>query len=102
MQVIDPFDLETSKAAFKKAYSTDGVKVIIARQPCVITAKRLGIRRQQYEVLEDLCEGCKRCVKFGCPAMEVRDGKAFINDTCAGCAMCTQICQFGAIKAKGV
>ncbi len=102
MQVIDPFDLETSKAAFKKAYGTDGVKVIIARQPCVITAKRLGIRRQQYEVLEDLCEGCKRCVKFGCPAMEVRDGKAFINDTCAGCAMCTKICQFGAVKAKGV
>lgn len=102
MQVIDPFDIETAKAAFKKAYNTEGVKVIIARQPCVITAKRMGIRRQQYEVIEDLCEGCKRCVKFGCPAMEVHNGKAFINDTCAGCAMCTKICQFGAIKARGV
>ena len=102
LQVIDPFDIEIAKAAFKKAYNTDGVKVIIARQPCVITAKRMGIRRHQYEVVEDLCEGCKRCVKFGCPAMEVRNGKAFINDTCAGCSMCTQVCQFGAIKAKGV
>jgi indolepyruvate ferredoxin oxidoreductase alpha subunit len=101
MQVIDPLDMETSKAAFKKAYATDGVKVIIARQPCVITAKRMGMRRKQYEVLEDLCEGCKRCVKFGCPAMEVRDGKAFIGDTCAGCGVCTHICQFGAIKARG-
>jgi indolepyruvate ferredoxin oxidoreductase, alpha subunit len=102
MQVIDPLDLETSKAAFKKAYATDGVKVIIARQPCVITAKRMGIRRQQFEVVEDACEGCKRCVKFGCPAMEMRNGKPFINSSCAGCAVCTKICQFGAIKAKGV
>jgi indolepyruvate ferredoxin oxidoreductase alpha subunit len=102
MQVIDPLDLDTAKAAFKKAYETDGVKVVIARQPCIITAKKMGIRRHQYEVIEDLCEGCKRCVKFGCPAMEVRNGKAFIGDTCAGCAMCTKICQFGAIKARGV
>jgi len=101
LQVIDPLDLETSKAAFKKAYDTDGVKVIIARQPCIITAKKMGIRRKQFEVLDDLCEGCKRCVKFGCPAMEVKDGKAFIGDACAGCGMCTKICQFGAIKGRG-
>ncbi len=102
LQVIDPLDLETSKAAFKKAYATDGVKVIIARQPCIITAKKMGIRRKQYEVIEDLCEGCKRCVKYGCPGMQVRDGKAFIGDACAGCGVCTHICQFGAIKARGV
>jgi len=101
LQVIDPLDLETSKAAFKKAYDTDGVKVIIARQPCVITAKKMGIRRRPLEVIEDACEGCKRCIKFGCPAMEVRNGKAFIGDSCAGCAVCTKICQFGAIKARG-
>jgi len=101
LQVVDPLDLETTKAAFKKAYDMEGVKVIIARQPCVITARRMGIRRKQYEVIEDLCEGCNRCVKFGCPAMEVRDNKAFINDACAGCGVCTQICQFGAIKARG-
>nr|WP_254591406.1 indolepyruvate ferredoxin oxidoreductase subunit alpha [Methanocella conradii] len=101
MQAIDPYDLESSKAAFRKAYNSEGVKVIISRQPCVITSKRMGIRRQQYEVIEDLCEGCKRCIKYGCPAMEVRDGKAFINDSCAGCGVCMKLCQFGAIKARG-
>lgn len=101
MQVIDPYDLESSKVAFRKAYNSEGVKVIISRQPCVITSKRMGIRRQQYEVIEDLCEGCKRCIKYGCPAMEVRDGKAFINDSCAGCGVCMKLCQFGAIKARG-
>lgn len=101
LQVVDPFDLETAKAAFRKAYSTAGVKVVIARQPCVITARRMGIRRQQHEVIGDLCESCRRCLKFGCPAIEVRDGKAYIGDACAGCAVCARLCQFGAIKARG-
>jgi indolepyruvate ferredoxin oxidoreductase, alpha subunit len=101
LQSIDPLDLETSKAAFKTAYDTEGVKVIIARQPCIITARRMGIRRKQFEVMEDLCEGCKRCVKMGCPAMEIHDGKAVINDMCGGCGLCTKVCQFGAIKTRG-
>ena len=100
MQVVDPFDLETTKAAFRKAYESDGVNVIISRQPCIITAKRIGIKRKQYEVIEDLCEGCKRCVKFGCPAMEFRNGKAITNDQCAGCGVCSDLCQFGAIKIR--
>jgi len=101
MQVIDPLDLEAAKAAFRKAYDSGGVKVIISRQPCVITSRRMGIRRQQYEVIEDACEGCRRCIKYGCPAMETRNGKAFINEACAGCGVCAKLCQFGAIKPKG-
>lgn len=100
MQVIDPFDLETAKAAFKKAYETDGVQVIIARQPCIITAKKMGIKRRPYQVVEDLCEGCRRCIKFGCPGMEFENGKARITDSCAGCGVCAKICQFGAIKVR--
>lgn len=100
MQVVDPLDLETLKASFRKAYDTKGVKVVIARQPCVITAKKVGIKRKPYEVVEDLCEGCKRCVKFGCPAMELKEGKAFVTDICAGCGVCAQLCQFGAIKRR--
>ncbi len=101
LQTIDPLDLETSKAAFKKAYDTEGVKVIIAKQPCIITARRMGIRRKQFEVIADICEGCKRCVKMGCPAMEIHGGKAVINDMCGGCGLCTKVCQFGAIKMRG-
>ena len=100
MQVVDPFDFETTKAAFRKAYESDGVNVVIARQPCIITAKRVGIKRKQYEVIEDLCEGCRRCVKFGCPAMEFQNGKAVTNDQCAGCGVCSDLCQFGAIKVR--
>ena len=100
MHVVNPFDLETTKAAFRDAYERDGVNVIIARQPCIITAKKIGIKRKQYEVIEDLCEGCRRCVKFGCPAMEFENGKARSNDQCAGCGVCEKLCQFGAIKVR--
>jgi indolepyruvate ferredoxin oxidoreductase alpha subunit len=100
MRIVNPFDLETTKAAFREAYETPGVNVVISRQPCIITARREGIRRKQFEVVEDLCEGCRRCVKFGCPAMEFVDGKAKINDQCAGCGMCASLCQFGAIKVR--
>ena len=100
MQVVDPFDLETTKAAFKAAYEREGVNVIISRQPCIITARRIGIKRKQFEVIEDLCEGCRRCVKYGCPAMEFEHGKARSNDQCAGCGICADLCQFGAIKVR--
>ncbi len=100
LQTVDPFDMETTKAAFRKAYDTEGVKVIIARQPCIITAKRDGIKRKRYEVVPELCEGCRRCIKFGCPAMEFKNGKAVSNDMCAGCGVCADLCQFGAIKVR--
>jgi indolepyruvate ferredoxin oxidoreductase alpha subunit len=100
LQVVNPFDLETTKAAFKDAYERDGVNVIISRQPCIITARRMGIKRKQFEIIEDLCEGCRRCVKFGCPAMEFENGKARSNDQCAGCGVCEKLCQFGAIKVR--
>lgn len=101
LQIVDPFDMETTKAAFKRAYNTEGVNVVIARQPCIITAKKMGIKRRQYEVIPDECEGCRRCVKFGCPGMEFRNGKAVTNDACAGCGVCADLCQFGAIKIRG-
>lgn len=100
LQTVDPFDMETTKAAFRKAYNTDGVKVVIARQPCIITAKRDGIKRKRYEVVPELCEGCRRCIKFGCPAMEFVNGKAVSNEMCAGCGVCSDLCQFGAIKVR--
>jgi indolepyruvate ferredoxin oxidoreductase alpha subunit len=73
------------------------VKVIIARQTCVITARKAGIRRGVYAVDREACTGCETCVKFGCPAIEFRDEKAEITGLCSGCGVCAQICPSGAI-----
>ncbi len=79
-----------------------GVKVIIAKQQCVITARRAGIKRGRYMVDNEACTACGTCIRFGCPAIEkVADDKAWINDLCSGCGVCAQICPSGAILREG-
>ena len=46
----------------------------------------------------DKCVGCKMCMRIGCPAISVTDGKAAIDPTlCVGCDLCIQMCRPGAI-----
>ena len=38
------------------------------------------------------------CMKIGCPAISMKDGKAVIDKTqCVGCNVCAQLCKTGAI-----
>ena len=42
--VVDPYRLEETQEAFKAAKEFEGTAVVIARQPCVISGKRAGIK----------------------------------------------------------
>lgn len=97
--VVDPYNLEEIQEAFKAAKDFEGTAVVIAKQPCVISVKRAGTRRVPYIVDSEKCEGCKQCVKFGCPAIEFDEEKkcAVITALCSGCGVCAQICKFEAI-----
>lgn len=101
VDTIDPYDLTSTINAFKRTKQQKGVRVIIARQACVIRARREGITRKRYAVDHDLCSGCGACVKYGCPAIEFYDDKASITDLCSGCGVCADICPFGAIRKEG-
>jgi len=101
VETVDSYDLVGLETAMKDAKARPGVKVIIARQPCVITARRAGIKRGRYRIDPDLCTGCGLCVKFGCPAIEIAGEKPHISDLCSGCGVCAQICPFGAIAKEG-
>ncbi|HPH35522.1 MAG TPA: indolepyruvate ferredoxin oxidoreductase subunit alpha [Methanoregulaceae archaeon] len=101
VETVDPYDMVMLTATLKTAKSLPGVKVVVAKQPCVITARRAGVRRGTYRVDPDICTGCGTCIKFGCPAIEQQDEKAWINDLCSGCAVCAQICPAGAIGREG-
>jgi len=99
VSVVDPYRLEEIQEAFKTAKEFKGTAVVIAKQPCVISRKRAGIKRITYTVDPEKCEGCKQCVKFGCPAIEFdeNDKCAVITALCSGCGVCAQICKFDAI-----
>jgi indolepyruvate ferredoxin oxidoreductase alpha subunit len=101
VETVDPYDLVALTAALKDVKERPGVKVVIAKQYCVITARRAGIRRGRYSVRPDTCTGCGICVAFGCPAIERCDEKACINELCSGCSVCAQLCPAGAIGKEG-
>lgn len=100
VETIDPYDLTAMLNTFKAAKETKGVKVVISRQPCVIAARRQGIKRRAFSVNTEACIGCGACVKFGCPAIEFYDEKASINELCSGCGVCADICPKGAITQE--
>jgi len=101
VETVNPYDMAALTAALKDARERPGVKVIIAKQFCVITARRAGIRRGRYLVDPEPCTGCGICIAFGCPAIERHDEKAFINELCSGCSVCAQLCPAGAIRKEG-
>jgi len=101
VETVDPYDMTGMVNALQEAKKRNGVKVIIAKQLCVITARRAGVKRGRYTVDPEACTGCGTCVRFGCPAIEFADDRAQINELCSGCAVCVQLCPVGAIVREG-
>ena len=97
VETVNPYDLDSAVDAFKRARDYPGLSVVIAKQACVITARRKGQKAQAFRV-NDKCEGCRVCVEFGCPAIEFEGEKARINNLCAGCGVCARICPSSAIE----
>ena len=101
VESVDPYDITGMVNILQEAKKRKGVKVIIARQMCVISARRAGVKRGRYRVNPEICTGCETCVRFGCPAIEFEDEKARINELCSGCAVCAELCPVGAIVREG-
>jgi indolepyruvate ferredoxin oxidoreductase alpha subunit len=100
VETVDPYDMTGILRVLEEAKKKKGVRVIIAKQMCVIVARRAGVKRGRYAVNPGLCTGCGTCVRFGCPAIEFADEKARINDLCSGCAVCARLCPVGAISRE--
>ncbi|MBO4302880.1 indolepyruvate ferredoxin oxidoreductase subunit alpha [Methanosarcinaceae archaeon] len=100
IRVVDAYRFNDVKEAFREAKAFDGVSVVIVKQACVIAGKKSGIRRKPFVVETEKCKGCRRCINFGCPAIEFDREKAVarINTQCSGCGVCSDICSFDAIR----
>lgn len=95
---VDPYDLNATIETFKRAKVYQGLSVVITKQTCSIIARKSGIRRRPFTVNNENCTGCRKCVEFGCPAIEFDEDRARINALCTGCGVCAQICTNNAIE----
>ncbi len=94
--VVDPYDLAETERVIKEELAIDEPSIIISRRPCVMI--KGTVHKPPISVKKDKCVGCKQCMKIGCPAISVRDGKASIDETlCVGCNVCTQMCKLDAL-----
>ena len=99
VRVIDPYKLAESEAVIKEELAVDAPSVIISRRPCALlkNVKHPG----PITADSDKCVGCKACMKIGCPAISIIDGKAVIDNTlCVGCGVCAQLCKKGALPER--
>ena len=97
VRVVDPYDLDACDKAIKEELAADEASVIISRRPCVLL--KSVKTKPALSVNADACRSCKKCMKLGCPAIHMENGKAVIDSTlCVGCGVCKQLCAFGAIQ----
>ncbi len=96
VRVVDPYDLEACGRAVDEELAAAEPSVIISRRPCALLkyVKHPG----PIAADSDKCVGCRSCMRIGCPAISIAEGKARIDSTlCVGCGVCTQLCKFGAL-----
>ncbi len=99
VRVVDPYDLAATEEAIKEELAAEEPGVIISRRPCALLkyVKHPGPITSD----PDKCVGCKSCMKIGCPALIMENGKAAVDNTlCVGCRVCTQLCKFDALGSE--
>lgn len=99
VRVVDPYNLKECDQAVKEELAANEPSVIISRRPCALLK---NVKHKAPLVIDpNKCKGCRACMKIGCPAISMRDGKAGVDATqCVGCGVCKQMCMFDAFQCK--
>ncbi|MCM1227925.1 MAG: indolepyruvate ferredoxin oxidoreductase subunit alpha [Clostridium sp.] len=96
VRIADPYNMKETEKAVLEELEVQEPSVIISRRPCALL--KYVKHKPPLNVDKDKCKGCKMCLKIGCPAISVKNGKAEIDRTlCVGCGICTEMCGLGAI-----
>ena len=91
IRVVDPYDLAECDRVLKEELAADAPSVIISRRPCALL--KYVKHKAPLTVDPAKCVGCRSCMRIGCPAISIREGKARVDDTqCVGCGVCEQLC----------
>ena len=108
VRVINPNQLSEVKEALDWALGLQEPSVIITRWPCVLK-KQTDLDKEEfrgsftdvYWVNEEVCIGCKKCTRTGCPAIVFQFDKkksSIDPEKCVGCSVCAQVCPVHAIQ----
>jgi len=109
---VNPYEIEKTLNIIKEEVNRPELSVVISEAPCILNRREFTSFPSRYEVLEEECIGCKRCINLGCPAIgwikkddgtgdkkKPKPGVAIIDPLlCIGCSVCKQICKAQAIK----
>ena len=96
VRVVDPYDLAATEKVLLEELAAEEASVIISRRPCALL--KYVKHAPPLHVVADKCRSCKACMKLGCPAISMREGKCVIDSTqCVGCGVCEELCKFSAI-----
>lgn len=115
---VDPHDQVETEEILRRELNRDAPSVIIARASCVLLPEHRAEKRLPYEVIPELCNGCKACGALGCPAIEwvpltpeeavaagkkaTQKGIVRINRLmCDGCDLCPSVCKMRAMVEAG-
>ncbi len=97
VRVVDPYDLAQCDEVIREELAAAEPSVIISRRPCALL--KYVKHKKPLEVDAAKCVGCKACMRIGCPAISMVDGKAKVDSTqCVGCGVCAQLCKLDALK----
>ena len=96
VRVVDPYDLKETERVIKEETAVDEPSVIISRRPCALLKTTKA--KPALSIDPEKCRACKSCMRIGCPAISLRNGKPVIDGAqCVGCTVCQGLCAFGAI-----
>lgn len=99
VRVVDPYNISECETAVKEELAKEAPSVIISRRPCALL-KQVK-HNPPIKVNTDKCKSCKSCMRIGCPAISMKNGKAHVDPTlCVGCNVCTQLCHFEAFETQ--
>lgn len=110
VRTFNPHNQKEANEVIDWALALDEPSVIISRYPCAIKKykeseiKEFGALTRKFTVDQDVCIGCKKCTRTGCPAVIFQadvNRSSIDQNNCAGCSLCAQVCPVQAIHPVG-
>ena len=99
IRVVDPYDLRLLEKVLREELERNELSVVVCRRICALLVK--VDKNNVVTIEQEKCDKCGVCIRFGCPAIQLRDGSYAINELlCTGCDVCVAVCKKGAILKK--